>query len=331
MNVEEKLKLIKRDTEEIVTEEELKNLLEKKKHPISYWGVAPTGPPHIGYYRSVAKQIDLINAGFRHKVLIADLHAYLDDRKAPWEELEIRTKIYEKCLDLFGLKGVEFVRGSDFETNEKYFLDVLRMSGLLTTTRAERAAREVCRMNVPKVSELIYPIMQSLDCVGLEVDVAYGGIDQRHVYMLSREYLPKLGYDKPISIFTPLGISLSGQGKMSASEKKSRLELYASEDKIRESIKNAFCPAKVVDGNPVLEYIKFIVFQRKGSMKIIRPEKFGGDTIYKSYEELEKDFVSGEIHPLDLKNSLSEELIEILRPIRKFYESHLDMFKIFEK
>ena len=84
MDFKEKLKLIKRDTEEIITDEELAELIEKKKRPISYCGIAPTGPPHIGYYRAIAKQIDLIKAGFKHKVLIADLHAYLDDRKAPW-------------------------------------------------------------------------------------------------------------------------------------------------------------------------------------------------------------------------------------------------------
>ena len=237
MDLNKRLELIARDTEEIVTGDELKKLLETKKNPVSYVGIAPTGPPHIGYYRSVAKQIELVNAGLKHKVLIADLHAYLDERKAPWEELDLRTKIYEKCLKLFGLENAEYVTGSDFQVKKEYFLDVLKMSGLVTTTRAERAAREVCRMKNPTVSELIYPIMQSLDCIGLDVDIAAGGIDQRHVYMLTREYLPKMGYKKPVCVFTPLGIGLSAGSVMSASEKGSRLELFAQPDKIEKLIK----------------------------------------------------------------------------------------------
>jgi len=109
MDVEKKIELITKDTEEIVTLEELQKLLENSNNPKSYWGIAPTGPPHIGYYRTISKQIDLINAGFKHKVLIADLHAYLDDRKAEWETLEIRGKVYEICLRMLGLDKKTFV------------------------------------------------------------------------------------------------------------------------------------------------------------------------------------------------------------------------------
>ncbi len=329
MDVEDRMELVTNGTEEIITKEELKNTLEKKKRPVSYVGIAPTGPPHIGYYRSIAKQIELIKAGFKHKVLIADLHAYLDDRKSPWEELDIRAKIYEKCLSLFGLEEAEFIKGSEFQTDKKYFMDILRISGFVTSKRAERAAREVCRMKNSTISELIYPLMQSLDCIGLDVDVAAGGIDQRHVYMLSREYLPKIGYKKPVCVFSPLGIGLDGNNKMSASEKKSRLELFASEKTIEKRIKNAYCPQGQTKENPILEYIRFIVFPRKSKLKIERPSKFGGDIIFNNYKELEKEFGLGKLHPLDLKKSLAKELTEILKPIRKYFEKHKDMLETF--
>jgi len=125
---------------------------------------------------------------------------------------------------------------------------------LITVKRATRAASTVCRMENPKVSELVYPLMQNLDFVELDVDVAYGGIDQRHVYMLGREYLPKIDLKKPILIFTPLGLSLSGKEKMSASKKQSRLELFAEPSRIRKMILSAYCPEKEADGNPIIEY-----------------------------------------------------------------------------
>lgn len=328
----DKLELIKRDTQEIVTEEELKEVL-KKKNPVSYWGVAPTGPPHIGYYRTVAKQLDLVEAGIKHKILIANLHAYLDDMKSPWSEIDIRGEIYKTCLQLLGLKGknIEYMVGSEFQLTKKYQLETLRASALVTSNRALRAASEVVRMTNPKVSSILYPIMQCLDCRALDVDIAYGGVDQRHVYMLGRELLPQLGFSAPIIALTPLGIGLSGKGKMSASEKEARLELYAKPEEIIKKIKDAFCPEGVIKENPILEYCKFLIFPRIKKFIIKRAEKFGGDISFTQYEDLEKQFGNKQIHPFDLKTATAESLVEILKPIREYFEKNQDMLKTFEK
>lgn len=316
------LSLIKRDTEEVITNEELKNLLEIKSKPTSYWGVAPTGPPHIGYYRAIAKQKDLVDAGFNHKILIADIHAYLDDRKSPWEELEKRSKIYEECFKLLGLnEGVEYIRGSSIQETKDYQNEVLKASALVTVNRAIRAASETCRMENPKVSSLIYPIMQSLDCWALDVDAAYGGTDQRHVYALSRELLPQLNHNAPTVILTPLGKSTTGKEKMSASKRESRLELFAQPEVIRKKIYEAFCPPKILEENPILEYNKYFIFPRIQELKMEREQKFGGDVTFKDYQSLEKAFLEGNVHPLDLKRTTAEHIIKILKPIREYFSN----------
>jgi tyrosyl-tRNA synthetase len=87
---------------------------------------------------------------------------------------------------------------------------------------------------------------------------------------------------------------------------------------VEKKIKSAFCPAKVVENNPVLAICKYHVFPRmEVGMTISRPEKFGGDVHYASYEQLEADFVSGAMHPMDLKKSCAECMIEILAPVRE--------------
>jgi tyrosyl-tRNA synthetase len=333
MDVDKRFELIEKDSVEIVTKEKLLDLLGKKKKFVSYWGVAPTGPPHIGYYRTLAKQIELVKAGFHHKVLIANLHAYLDDMKAPWSELKVRGEIYKKCFQLLGLKGanVEYVIGSDIQLTKEYHLETLKASALVTTKRATRAASEVVRMADPKVSSMIYPIMQALDCWLLDVDLAYSGIDNRHVYMLASELLVKLGHKAPAYVFTPLGIGLSGGGKMSASEKDTRLELYARPDEIRVKIKKAFCPEGQIEDNPILEYCKYFVFPRVKRFEIKRPKKFGGDLVYTDYGNMEEDFKVKKVHPLDLKNAAAEALIEILKPIRDYFDKTPNLLKTFEK
>lgn len=330
-HIEKRIEIVTKDSEEIVTLEELRHLIENKQHPKSYWGIAPTGPPHIGYYRTISKQIDLVNAGFKHKVLIATLHAYLDDRKSDWEELELRGKVYEICLRMLGLdNNVEYIFGHEFQYSREYVSKLYKIIAFITVNRATRAASTVCRMVDPKVSELVYPLMQNIDFVELDVDVAYGGIDQRHVYMLGREYLANIGAKKPILIFTPLGLSIFGKEKMSASKKEGRLELFAQPEKIRKVIMSAFCPEKEIEGNPIIEYVKYLIFPRVNKFVIKRDEKYGGDIDFMSFEELSKMYINGEIHPYDIKKSTAEYLIQVLEPIRKYFEAHRDMLEVYK-
>ena len=49
MDVKERFELVKRNTQEIVSEAQLKELLKKKKNPVVYWGTEVTGKPSIAY------------------------------------------------------------------------------------------------------------------------------------------------------------------------------------------------------------------------------------------------------------------------------------------
>jgi len=242
MDIETKINLIKNGSVELVdilTEKELIRLLETKQHPISYWGIATSGPLHIGYLKPINKQLDLLRAGFKHKVLIADIHAYLDDIKCPWDLLEIRTKYYKKCLELLLPEKVEFIIASSFQTSEKYIKDLYKALALVTTNRALRAASEICRIKgTPHVSELTYPLLQVIDQIYLNVDISYGGLDQRHAYALGRELIPKLGYkNAPVSIFTDRSPGLLKNTNMSASQPNTTIQLHESEYEIENKIR----------------------------------------------------------------------------------------------
>ncbi len=321
----DKFELLKRNAEEIVTEEELKRVLRKKKK-VAYVGYAPTGRIHVGYFVPLSKVVDFLDAGFKFKILIADIHAHLDDRKTPWEELDERSEYYEKTIRkiirVLGGKvsDLKFVRGSSYQFDREYIEDVLRMTTMVTVDRSRRAASEVVRFGKnPKLSGFLYPVLQIADVVHLGADVALGGIDQRGIYMLGRELLPELGYEKYVSVFTPLIPGLSG-GKMSASVESSKISVHDSDEEIKRKIRNAYCPAKVVEGNPILAYAKYIIFpflERNGKEFVVeRPEKFGGRVEYSSYAELEGDYIKGKLHPLDLKNAVGSYFIDLISKIR---------------
>ncbi|UPM43136.1 tyrosine--tRNA ligase [Halocatena salina] len=324
MDTAERRALVTRYTEEIVTEEELDELLAREQ-PTVYIGYAPTGEMHIGHFTTIRKLADFIRAGFDVTVLIADLHAHLDDEKSPFELLDARSRYYrtaiEAMIETAGASAdrLTFVRGSEFELDSEYTLELLQMAADTTIKRAQRAGSEVVRQSEnPKLGGVLYSLMQSLDVAALEADVAYGGIDQRGIYMLSRELLPKWGYEKPVCAFAPLLSGLSG-GKMSASDESSKVGLTDDSEEIQEKLNQAYCPQGETEDNGVLEYVRYLLFpvleERDKSFHVERPEKFGGDLVYESYEELEADFLSEELHPQDLKNAAASEIAEIVAPV----------------
>jgi|SRR3989344_4025602 len=323
-----KLELIKRNTEEIITEENLKEKIKNKKQLSAYYGTAPTGLYHMGYLVPLSKLFDFNKAGVKNKVLIANIHAALDDLKTPWERIDLVADYYKKCIELSFPwdKKPEFILGSDFQLTKKYQLDLLKLSALSTVARATRAASEVTRMKNPKVSELIYPLMQALDEEYLKVDIQLGGTDQRHIFTYAREYLPSIGYKSRVEIMTPLIVSLKGPGiKMSASMPESRILIHDSEETIKKNINNAYCPIGIIKDNPILQLAKFIVFPIKSKLKIERDKKFGGDIIFNNNIDLEKKFSEKKIHPLDLKRGLSNELINVFSKARIYFEKNQDL------
>ena len=325
MDIKKRLELIKRNTEEIVTLEELEELLKKKKKPVVYLGTAITGRPHIAYVLWIHKLADFLKAGFKVKLLLADLHGALDN--TPWDVLDARYNYYKKLMPLMfksvgaDVKNFEIVKGSDFQLKKEYISDVLKMSTFTTVRDCNKAASEVVKFgDNPKLSGLIYPIMQSLDEVYLKVDVQYGGLDQRKILMFARENLPKMGYERRVEIMTPMIPGLEG-GKMSSSVESSKIDLLDDEKTVNEKIKRAYCKEGEVEGNGVLAFLEnvVIVIKQDSNKKFIveRDEKFGGNLEFERYEDLEKMYANKELHPLDLKNALAKEVNNLLSIIRK--------------
>jgi len=107
---------------------------------------------------------------------------------------------------------------------------------------------------------------------------------------------------------------------MSKSVQGSGISITETKAEIEKTLKKSYCPEKEIKDNPVLQISKLIIFPLLSKMKISRPEKFGGNKDYKNYSELETDFSRGNLHPMDLKNSVVENLEKIISPIRKNFK-----------
>ncbi len=307
--------------EEIITRAELEALLAGKseRQPRAYVGIEPSGNVHLGHLPFLNTLRLLQRAGVHIVVLLADLHAYLNE-KGEFDRIRETAEYNRRCFAASGLSDeTEYVYGSEYQLEEKYMLDVLRLATITTEKRARRSMDEVSRSTEDrKVSQAIYPLMQAMDIAYLSIDIAIGGIDQRKIHMLARDNLPKLGFTAPVCIHTPLLIGLDGE-KMSSS-KQNFIAIDEPEESVAQKLKSAFCPPNVAEGNPVLELYKHTIFpspDRSGEVTIERPEKYGGNAGYERYDALERDYVTGALHPSDLKANAVRSLNEMLDPIRR--------------
>lgn len=324
LSIDERFELIKRNTEEIVKEGELKKLLGTKKNPVVYWGTSVTGKPSLAYFFPLLKLSDFAKAGFKIKVLLADLHGALD--KTPWIVLEHRYDYYKEAItQIFKALGtdlgkIEFVKGSEFQLKPEYSYDVLRLASMNSINDCKRAAAEVVKFgDNPHTGGLIYPIMQALDEQYLDVDVQFAGLDQRKILMFARENLPKLHYDARVEVMIPMIPGLVGK-KMSSSIPKTKIDLTNSEKIVRDKINKAHCVGGDPD-NGVMALLKYVIMvlkqDRKEMFVVERTAKYGGNLDFVDYESIEKAFRKKELHPLDLKNAVAKEISNLLGKINK--------------
>jgi len=342
MDVDERLAYIMREpTEEVVTAAELRALIESKARPKHYIGLEISGLLHIGSLVMTGFKInDFMRAGINTTVFLADWHTYINDKMGgDWDKIKHVSQYYTDAFKFF-CPGVNIVLGSDlYQRTKDYWENFVHFSKHMTLARTMRSLTIMGRNEAEKnldLSQLLYPPMQSVDIRALDLDIVHAGMDQRKIHMLVREIFPKLGWKVPVLVHhhllpglsEPLRINVNeGDGedlrllsKMSKSKPASGILIHDDENAIRNKISKAFCPVEVTIGNPVLELVRYIVFHEFNEFVIERPSKYGGSVTYASYKDVEHDFISQKIHPMDLKNSTATFISKIIEPIRKHFE-----------
>jgi tyrosyl-tRNA synthetase len=339
MNVDERLALIKQVGEEILTEQELRELLTKKKNPVAYDGFEPSGKIHIaqGLLRAINVN-KMTKAGCKFIMLVADWHAWLNNKMGgDLDKIHTVGQYFEEVWKSTGmdLDNVKFVNCSKFVSDPEYWKKVVLVAKHTTVQRMQRCGQIMGRgeAEMQYTAQLLYPAMQASDIFHLDVDICQLGMDQRKVNILAREVGPKLGWKKHVAVHHHMLMGLQqppaagGEDKtertialkMSKSNPDSAVFMTDTTADISRKIGNAYCPAKQLQENPIIEYCKYIIFEKQKDLVIERPEKFGGDMTLKGLEELEKAYATGKLHPMDLKKAVALAIDTYLEPVRKHF------------
>jgi len=322
---------------EVIKPEELEaQLTSGRKDLKAYIGFEPSGIAHIAWKMMVGKVIDLTNCGYQVTILLADWHAYINDKLAgDIQAIKTCGAYMEDCFKAFGVDQdrTKFVYCSGYIDDPRYWELVLRSAKANSLQRMKRALTIMGRQEDEAdldASKLIYPAMQVADIFYLDVDVALGGMDQRKAHMLAREVAPKVGRKTFVALHTHLIAGLAGaegrmapeEAKMSKSKPDSAIFIHDAPEEVDRKMKKAFCPQGQVDGNPVLQMARHLVFSEKGRLEIKRPAKFGGDVAFERYSDLEAAFAASKVHPADLKTSVAASINEMLVPVAAYFKAH---------
>jgi tyrosyl-tRNA synthetase len=341
MNTEERFELVRQVGEEIITEEELMSLLQEKQHPIAYDGFEPSGTDiHIAQGLMRAININkMTKAGCKFKMLVADWHAWANNKMGG--DFERIQMVGEHLIEVWRVCGmdldrVEFVWANDLIKEPDYWKKVMQIARNTTIKRIIRCGQIMGRKEdeVLQSSQILYPCMQCADIFQLKSDITQLGMDQRKVNVLGREIGPSLGFWKPVVVSHHM---LMGLGKpvaagdkedrtidlkMSKSKPDSAIFMTDTEKEISRKILKAYCPEKVVHENPILEYCRYVIFERFDSLEIERAEKNGGTIELHSYRELEELFAKGLLHPADLKPAVAHHLNRLVEPVREHFDKN---------
>lgn len=338
--------LIKSNLAEIIDPQIIDDVILKEKRPLKvYWGTATTGRPHCGYFVPQIKIAELLAANCEVTILLADIHAYLDNMKAPLELIEFRAKYYSSTVRALlkslgvDISKLKFVMGSDYQLTKEYTMDRFKLEGVTRIKEAQKAGAEVVKQtDDPTLGGLIYPLMQALDEQYLDVDAQFGGIDQRKIFTFAKENLPKIGYKVRAHLMNSMVPGLGEGGKMSASEPNSKIDLLDPPEVVQKKLRSAHCKPKETEGNSLIAFIEHVILRahalktgKKGQFVVERTRDSLPPLAYEDIEQLKKDYTEDILTPQLLKQALTSAINSLLAPIQAEFAASQEWQEIEKK
>jgi tyrosyl-tRNA synthetase len=343
MDLETRMDRVTRNAQEVLTPEELRELLARTDHPRAYIGFEPSGQMTLGALVTARKMRDLLEAGCELTVLLADWHAWINDKMGgDLERIGAVGRYVEATFRALGVgpERTQYRWAHDLTGRSDYWARVIRVAKASSIARTKRAmtimGRETEEAHLDS-AKLIYPSMQAADIFELPVEIAYAGMDQRRVHVLAREVAQHYDWPVPVAVHTPLLGSLRGgermdpadptaQGKMSKSDPGGALVLPSSPETVRTRVNGALCPPKTVAENPVVDIVRLVIFPWEGKFRVERAAKHGGALEFSSPDEFLAAWEKGTLHPLDLKSAVAAEVSRLIEPVNQYFREHPEAF-----
>ncbi|MCX7940158.1 MAG: tyrosine--tRNA ligase [Endomicrobia bacterium] len=335
VDIETQLKILLRGVSEIISVDELKQKLQRKKQLVVKLGVDPTAPDiHLGHTVILRKLRQFQDLGHKVVFIIGDFTARIGDPSGrdttrpilSEEEILANAKTYtEQVFKILDKDKTEVVYNSQW-------LYPLGIDGLLQLCSKYTVARMLERddfeqryrnKNPITILEFIYPLLQGYDSVVTKADVELGGNDQKFNLIVGRELQKDAGIEPQVIITMPLLEGTDGIRKMSKS--------YNNYIALNDTAKDMFGKIMSIPDNIMLKYFELLTDENMGKIEqmvkenprdaksylgyLVVRQYYGEETASNVQKEFDKVFSKKELPseiPVVVVKKKKYELIDLL-------------------
>uniref|UniRef100_A0A0E0EG57 Uncharacterized protein n=1 Tax=Oryza meridionalis TaxID=40149 RepID=A0A0E0EG57_9ORYZ len=318
--------------EDRVNDRELKLLLKKKHAPICYVWCDPCPWMHIS--QGIMKTLNInkmVESGFKVKILMADWFSQMNSEISG--NLNKMRTVGRYNIEMWKATGmaldkVDLVWLSDEirQHGDEYWPIVMDIA---RTNSVRRIKRVISLESLLIEHRMLDQYMQCASILFQKADIWLLGMEQHDANLLARQYYKHFKKkNKAIavldSIFSLLYVLFQVVTCACAFgiwflDGGTYMPRHLHKEDICFKMEKAFCPPKLAEGNPCLEYIKYIILPWFGMFEVVQKKGNGGKKTFLSMEELTADYESGALHPADVKLALEKSLNEILQPVRDHF------------
>jgi tyrosyl-tRNA synthetase len=321
MNLSEEMKLIKRGTNEIISEEELeKKLIQSKKTKIPLrikQGFDPSAPDiHLGHTVGLRKLRHFQELGHDVYFLIGDFTGMIGDpsgrstmrKQLTPEQVKINAETYKEQVFKILHPEKTMVEFNSHWLGKLSFVEVIQLCSKYTVARMLERDDFSHRFQEKKpigVHEFLYPLMQGYDSIALRADVELGGTDQKFNLLVGRDLQREYHQDPQVIITMPIIEGTDGVEKMSKS-----LGNYIG---ISEPPSDMYGKIMSIPDKLMVSYFELLT-----------------DISYRDLKQVEKDLKESRIHPRDVKKRLAKEIVKLYHGYSQANEAEKYFEKVFQ-
>ena len=299
---EKEMMLIKKGTEEIISESEMVKKLERSKEtgiPLRIkYGIDPTASDvHIGHLVPIRKMREFQDLGHTGVIIIGDFTAQIgdptgkDESRPPLNAENVKKnaeKYMEQMYTVLDKEKTE-VRWQTEWFGEMSMADVLKLMGKFTV--AQIMAHDTFRKRYENgislgLHEIMYPLLQAYDSVAINADVELGATEQKFNILAGRDMQRYFGQPQQIALLSPILMGTDGKEKMSKS-----LNNYIA---VFDEPKDKYGKTMSIPDDMILNYFNYAT-------------KVAPEEIQKIEEQLKKD----SINPKIIKQRLAREIVTL--------------------
>jgi tyrosyl-tRNA synthetase len=313
------LQIIRRGTVEIISPEELKKKLKRRKPLRVKFGADPTAPDiHLGHTVVLQKLKQFQDLGHHIVFIVGDFTARIGDpserpearKSLTSEEIKKNAQTYQKQVFKILDKGK-----TELLFNSRWF-DKMSLSHLLKLSSHSTVAQILARAEFKErfnrqvdisLLEFMYPLLQAYDSIQVEADVEIGGTDQKFNLLMGRQLQRDFNQEPQVIITMPLLEGIDAVRKMSKS--------YGNYIGITEPPEEIFGKIMSISDQLMVKYYELLTEEDLDEVKRMDPRqakaKLAREVIQKYHSETEAKKAEEEFEKVFVKRELPEKIEEI--------------------